>query len=112
MSDRDAIRKATLGAKKNFKTEVVAFNGVEVEIRQPSHKARKNLIKKVRDDQGNVDPFDFVVWATIENVYVPGTDEKVFDPEDYDMLMEQPTGSFLDEFGEKAVEIFNPEGKG
>lgn len=108
MSTRDAIRKATIGAKKNFKSEVVEFSGVEVEIRQPSHKRRRELLKKARDKNGDVDPLDFLVWATIENVFVPGTDETVFEEGDYDQLIEQPTGGFLDVLGEKAIEIFNP----
>lgn len=108
MSTRDAIRKATIGQKKNFKSEVVEFNGVEVEIRQPSHKRRRELLKKARDKDGNVDPLDFLVWATIENVFVPDSDETVFEPADYDQLIEQPTGGFLDKLGEKAIEIFNP----
>lgn len=111
MSIREKIRSKTLGADKHFRSEIVKWDDIEVELRQPSNKARRNLLQKAKDESGNIDPLEFLVWATIEGTFVPGTNEKVFDDGDYDALMEQPVGSFLDVFGEKAVEVFTPGGK-
>lgn len=110
-SARDAIREATVGSQPNFKSETVEYNGVEVEIRQPSYKDRKNLVNKCRDKDGNLDTLDFTVWAVIYNTFVPGTNDRVFEKGDYEKLVEFPAGGFLDQFGEKAAELLNTEGK-
>lgn len=110
-SIRDQIRAATIGAKSEFKTELVDWNGVEVEIRQPTHKSRKELFNKCKDKDGNLDATEFLVWSVIRNTYIPKTNETVFEAADYDALVEKPAGGFLDKFGEVAVRLFNPEGK-
>lgn len=103
---RDSIRKALLGSKSEFKKEVVKFNGVKVEIRQPSMKARRDIMKRATNEKG-VDVLEFIVWSVIENTYVENTEEKVFESADYDALMEKPTGGFIDKFGEVASKLMN-----
>lgn len=110
-SIRDQIRAATVGAKPEFKSEVVEYAGIEVEIRQPSQKDRKELMKKCQDKDGRLDPLEFTVWAVIRNTFVPGTNERVFESGDYDKMIEMPAGGFIDQFGEKAMDLFNSEGK-
>ena len=109
MSVRDAIRKATLGTTAKFKSEKVKFNGVEVEIRQPSVKGRKELFHRCMDEAGRVDTMEFLTWGVIYNTYVPGTDELVFEDSDYDALVSRPSGGFLDKFGEVAARLMNEE---
>jgi len=109
MSIRDSIRSATVGSKAEFKKEIVEFNGRKVEIRQPSVKVRRELFKRCMDDQGRVDSMDFLVWAVIYNTYVPGTDERVYDEEDYDAFISKPAGGFMDKFGEVASKLMNVE---
>lgn len=104
---RNKIRAATIGAKKNFRSEVVEYNGVEVEIRQPTVRARKTLYNECRDKDGNVDPMEFLVWCVVHCTYVPGTDDLVFEVGDHEAMLDQPAGSFVDQFGEKASELFN-----
>lgn len=106
---RDQIRAATVGSKTHFASKNVTWEGFEVEIRQPSYKSRKDLYKKCRDGEGNVDPTEFLVWSVIENTFVPGTDEKVFEKADYEGLISKPAGGFIDEFGAVAIEMFNPD---
>lgn len=108
MTTRKQTRDALLGAKEEFKAEVVEFNGVKVEIRQPSYKARREIMKRARDGD-NIDPFEFLVWAVIENTYVESGDEKVFEDTDYEALVSRPVGGFIDKFGEKASELMNLE---
>lgn len=111
MSTRDSIRNKTLGAKKGFKNKEVEFEGETVEIRQPSVKRRKEILNSVTDENGNVDGGDLVVWAAIYCTFEPGGNEPVFSEEDYDAFMEQPTGSFVDEFGQAALELMNVSGE-
>ena len=109
MSLRDQIRTATLGSGAKFKSEVVEYNGIEVEIRQPSVKVRTELFNKCMDENGRVKMTEFLVWAMIYNTFVPNTEELVFEEEDYDSLMARPAGGFLDKFGNKASELLNVE---
>ena len=107
MSLRDAIRKATLGSQSEFKKEVVKWNGVEVELRQPSVKQRQELFKRCVGDGGKIDSLEFMTLGVIACTYVPGTDEKVFDDTDYDGIMARPAGGFLDKFGAQIAELTN-----
>lgn len=108
-SVRDQIRAATLGQKTQFKSKKFDYNGIEVEFRQPNLKDRKLLLKKSRDNKGELDMIEFIVWSVISNTYAPGTSEKVFDASDYDAMMEQGTGSFVDQFGNEIAELMNVE---
>lgn len=114
MSLRDQIRAATLGAKKEFKTEIVAVNGSEVEVRQPTLKERSDLRKRctnVTEDSVEFNLFEFLIWAVIGFSYVPGTDEKVFHETDYDGLSAMPAGGWFDELSEAASRLTNVESK-
>jgi len=112
MSTRDNIRSKTLGKKKGFKSKEVEFDGVKAEVRQPSIKRRKEILRSVTDENGNIDGGDLVVWAAIYCTFEPGGDEPVFSEEDYDAFMEEPTGGFVDEFGQAALELMNVSGEG
>lgn len=109
MSQRDAIRAATLGQNVPFKKEVVNYNGVDVEIRQPSHKSRRELFKKCTDESGKVDMLAFLAYAVILNTYVPGTEETVFEESDFEVMVAKPAGGFLDKYGSVAASLLNVE---
>lgn len=98
-SIRDDLRAATLGAKAEFKKEIVSFGGVELELRQPSVKQRKDLFKRCMDENGRVEAMEYLTWGVLYCTFVPGTNERVYDDTDYDALMEKPSGGFLDKFG-------------
>lgn len=106
---RDQIRAATLGQTAEFKKEIVKYNGVDVEIRQPSNKSRKAIMAKSMTEDGKVDFADFMAYAVIENTYVPDTDELVFEATDYDVMLSKPTGGFMDRFGTTTSELMNVE---
>lgn len=103
-----AIRDKLLGTSPTFKSVKVEWEGTKVEIKQPSRKDWKALVKK-STVKGEIDNVEFLTWAVIYNTYVPGTDERVFGPEHYDMIMAMPMGGFLEEFGNKALEVIVPE---
>jgi len=108
-SIRDQIRAATLGAKPQFKTKIVEYAGLEVEVKQPNLKDRRKLLEKARDEKGNFDVVLFTIWAVILNTYVPNTGEKVFSPEDAEAFMELNTGSFVETFSAAVSELMNTE---
>jgi len=97
-----------MGAKSEFKNKIVKYKGIEVEIRQPSYKARKEVMQRAMEGD-KINTLEFLVWAVIENTYVKGTNERVFEDTDYDSLVEKPVGGFMDKFGEVAAELMNVE---
>lgn len=128
-STRDAIRSATMGQAQKLRSrrfeyhppifgeqEVTGSDGrtytetvitgygdpVTVEVRQPSLVQRNKLVKGAGDDQMRL-----VALLTISQVYVPGTNERVFEETDYDSLLETPAGGFVDQFAEVAMELMN-----
>lgn len=111
MSTRDEIRSKTVGSKKNFRKETLLYNGMEIEFRQPTVRLRKEIHDKSKvegaEDATSVDIWAYMVWSVIYCSFVPGTDEKVFEAGDYENLMEQPAGGFVDEFSTKISELLN-----
>lgn len=105
-SKLDAIRAATIGAKKQFKTKICKIGGEEVELRQPSLKLRQMIFNKSKVD-GEVDLFEFTLYGVIFSAFIPGTQDRVFTEADYDTLKEMPTGDWMDELGAAVVELMN-----
>lgn len=108
-SVRDKIRAATLGKPVQFKSKVFDYEGIDVEFRQPNLKDRQLLINKARKADGELDFVEFLVWSVIANTYVPETSEKVFDDADYDVMIKQNSGSFVDQFGTEIASLMNVE---
>ena len=108
-SKRDELRAATIGAKKDFKKIKYKWNGQEFEFRQPTIGVRSRLRDRCMDERFGIDQIAFAVWSVIECTYVPGTEEKVFDESDYDTILEDPTGNFLDTFADELAPLMNVE---
>ena len=106
MSLRDQLRASTVGKRIELKRKIVEWEGKEYELRQPNLRERKRLREKILTDTG-VDIFDAMVWLTIWQTYVPGTDERVFDDTDYEIFLNNPSGSFVDNFGSEIVLMSN-----
>jgi len=107
MSNRDDIRKALLSGKSEFKSKSVTVCGIDVEVRQPSVKSRRDLMKRATNEDGVIDTGEFLVWSVIFNTFVPDSKELVFEPADYDALVEKPVGGFMDGIAEVAAEMMN-----
>ena len=110
MSNRDTLRKATLGATREFRKELVEWEGQQFEIRQPTIKARAELQSKCVSSKGKdiqTNTLNFMVWAVIQNTYVPKTDDLVFEDADFEALAGNPTGGFMDTFFEVAARLTN-----
>lgn len=108
MSEVD-IRSKLLSAKVEFKKKEVDADGVKVEVRQPSVKARKDLFAK-SSKNGEIDSTDFMVWSTIYNTFDPVTNKRVFEDTDYEALLDRPIGGWLDKIAEAAGELMNTGG--
>lgn len=70
------------------KREIVNFLGEDIEFRQPGV---AEFLESQSDESGR----NFMIRLLIDHAYVPGTEEKVFEDTDYDMLLGLPmSGSF------------------
>jgi len=90
---RNKIRAAVSSAKP--RSVIVSFNGVEIEMRQPS-------LGEVMDGQQTIseDRKEGVARMMIRFAYVPGTEEKVFEEGDVDMLIGLPFGDDMQRMNE------------
>lgn len=84
LAHKRAIRNQILNAKPERRA--IRIFGVDVEIVQPPLEE----IMRVRED---VDPLKAATDMIIRYVYVPGTDEKVFDQADSSAILKLPFGS-------------------
>ena len=89
-SPRDAMRTKLL-AQGPVRSKRITVDGVEVEIRIPTVKARRAFT-----EQSKGDPEKFNVLAVIACTFIPETDTRVFEPQDEGALLEQETGGKLD----------------
>lgn len=111
-SIRDQMRAATVGAPRTFKRTEVEYNGILFEFVQPSLRKRKEIVEKCTGEDGKVDSIGLMVESVIALTVVPGTDERVYDEADRAELVDMPSGSFVDEFAEKAVQVLTGIGFG
>lgn len=72
---------------KRLKTVVVKFFGVDVEIKQ------RNLVAAfgVSDALKDMEPAERPLYILLNDVFVPGTDENVFDAADLEQLKSLPS---------------------
>lgn len=93
---RDEIRAKVLGAKPLVKV-VEDFFGVTVELRQPD---LGTILNAREEDQSNQ-----VTRMLTDFTFVPGTEEKVFEPADADALIKLPFGPPMQRFIDSMNEI-------
>ena len=103
---KEAIRKATLGQKQNFKSDIVMCNGVEIEIKQLTIFERNKLsMDSVNKETNTLDIISYQINSIIYCCYVPNTEEKVFDDTDKEVLKNSVSGGFADQLWEKIQEL-------
>jgi hypothetical protein len=91
---RDALRAALLASAKPA-SKLLKFRGQKVEVRQPSVEAVLNQ-SKVDEEGRRSGPVDMLIQC----LYVPGTNERLFEEGDRDALMNMP-------FSDELTDIFN-----
>ncbi len=106
MSTRDEIRSKTVGGNLKAQVKLFEYEEVSVEFRQPTVGIRKEIFNRSQVDD-KLDIYNFLVWSVIYCTFVPGTKERVYEDADFDSMMSQYTGSFVDIFSEEISEIMN-----
>jgi hypothetical protein len=88
---REQIRAAIFtDERRKPKSKLITAFGVSFEIRQPSVGAF--LASPTDDDEEHTDPVSKIraLHLLVNNSYVPGTEEKVFNQEDYAAFVSMP----------------------
>jgi hypothetical protein len=107
MSLRDDLRSA-LSATPAFKSTKVVVDGREIEIREPTVKDRAAIFRAAKiPGTGEFDNARVQVEAVMACAFVPGTQEKVFEVADLDMLLAQPVGGWFDDLQVAAMTFIN-----
>ena len=94
---QDQVRSAILSNKK-FKSELITMFGAEVEIRQPNI----GQVLSARDEEDNRKA---IVNLMVQYCYVPGTNEKVFTPEDFNEIMGLPVGKWFSDMNDAIIRL-------
>ena len=102
---RDKLRAKTIGAKKQFKRASMEYEGETFEFLEPTIAERRDIMKKVRNKNGDFDDISFMIQAIILTCVEPNTENKVFDETCVESMLSQPAGSFVSDFGAKAIEV-------
>lgn len=97
MATRDEIRRATLGSPAIVESKLVEWNGVQMEVRRPTLKQQRDIDKASTDKSGNRDALITMVQAMIACVYVPGTNDHVYEKADADALLDRGEKDFTGE---------------
>jgi hypothetical protein len=109
---KDRLRAATLGAPAIRDSKIVAWNGENFELRRPTLKQQREIDRLSRDKKGKRDDLKATLLGLAECVYVPGTEERVFNPADVEAMtdrgFEDFVGFFVTEFGKLSKEV-DPE---
>ena len=90
-SARDILR-ATIFDNAQPKKEIIDFFGTKIELRQPA-------LDRMESFQGD-DAKARLPKMIMELAYVPGTDEKIFEEADYDMIAGMPFSKDISAFME------------
>ncbi len=130
-TNKDRLRRLTLGRDVKFQHKVIKYyppiykeiideetgevigerqeghekEPIKVLCIQPTVKERNDLVRTCRNPDGSFNEMEFIVQAAIRFVYDPETNERLYSAHDYDMLVNQPAGDFVDQFGGEAIEL-------
>lgn len=89
---KNTIRTAIFAAKQ-FKSKVINIFDEDIEIKQPSIGQLLDLTSGEDKEKQKL----AVAQILINYAYVPGTDEHVFEPTDYDSIVNLPSGKWVGE---------------
>lgn len=100
-----SLRDAVLGKAATFKTKEVEVDGNTFVMKQLSVKGRKEVLSKATKND-SLDPYEFFIWATIYCTH-DTEGKRVFEPSDYEALIEFPSGGLIDTLGAAASSLLN-----
>lgn len=93
--------RAAIFATRAPRTVIIEFFGVEVEIRQPR---MGDVIDRAADEETKKNG---LVTQLIAYGYLPGTDQKIFTPEDIDSLKALPFGKDYSALADALVQLMD-----
>ena len=108
-SARDLLRSKTVGKEAVFQKELVEYDGSQLEVREPTVSIWSKIVDKSRpEENADLDLEMFTLWTVILCTYVPGTDELVYEEDDYESLSKQPRTGFMGKLNNAATKILAP----
>ena len=97
---RDELRAQIFSSEsRKPEAKVIEFFGSEVEVRQPS------LSTILGAQTGNKSERDTIIVMIIDQTFVPGTNEKVFESADRDQLVSMPYGTDMNRMSRALNEL-------
>lgn len=102
------LREQLLQSPPRKRVEV-EFQGAKAELLAPTVKQRKEILKKAGSGDGTGTLLDLQTWVAIYCTVSPGTNTRVFEDTDVDVLENMATGGFLDIVGENMLALLNVE---
>lgn len=96
-ADRDSLR-TDLFKRKKFKSKTVDLFGTTIELRQPS-------IGQISEMDETTDTQTALVKTLVQYAYVPGTDTRVFEDADKDVILSWPVGPWVRDLNEAIAEL-------
>lgn len=81
-----------------------------MEVREPSVKTRATILKRGGAQLGDPNKLELdsmSIECALHLVFVPGTEEHIFEEADRAVLLSLPVGSFLDDITEAALPLLN-----
>lgn len=104
---RDALRAATLGTAPVRSSRAVEWGGEHYEVRSPTIAQTRRLANLSK--QAGSDDFKALVHGVIQTVYIPGTDERVFNEKDEEALLARGMRDFIGAFARALKELGEEE---
>lgn len=99
---RNKLRESIFADKnKKIDSRPLKLFGENVEVRQPTL-AQITKLSKLSTENSKVPP---IVRIMIEYIYVPGTDDKVFETADAESLAAMPSGQWLTDLNKVLEEL-------
>lgn len=105
---RSELRDGLFAGASEVQTQIFKLkNGKEVELRSTPLKERNEIAKRAGLTGKEPDVTRFQCLALIGTAYVPGTDDKLFEPGDLDFLERMSAGSELEALSLAATRMLN-----
>ena len=102
---REQIRDQLLGHAPKAATKILTLFGIEVELRQP-------MLGAILDAQETESNRERSAAMIIQYAFVPGTDERVFEPADREMILKWPFNEDVIALQEAIIELSGVDIKG
>jgi len=97
-SRRDRLRQVTLGAPAVVQSARVEWGGEVFEVRRPTLKVQRAIDSISTDKKGKRDNLKALMQALVRCVYVPGTEDLVFEPADINAMEDRGVEDFVGAF--------------